>query len=119
PDIDGELALDVRRAPLAREASWVPAVENRGEGFLVTLRQDDVAAWLSRPAVVRRVKALREGFDQWKTRNPSAYGEFPGPRYVLLHSLSHLLIQAVSLACGYSASSIRERISRRSSPRAR
>jgi hypothetical protein len=29
---------------------------------------------------------------------------------VLLHSLSHLLISAVSLACGYAASSIRERI---------
>jgi hypothetical protein len=30
--------------------------------------------------------------------------------YVFLHSLSHLLITAVSLECGYSASSIRERI---------
>ena len=30
--------------------------------------------------------------------------------YILLHSLSHLLITAVSLECGYSASSIRERI---------
>jgi hypothetical protein len=111
PDIDGELALDVRRAPLAREASWVPAVENRGEGVLLTLREDKVAEWLARKPVERRVKALRAGFDQWKARSSSAYGEFPGPRYILLHSLSHLLIQAVSLACGYSASSIRERIS--------
>ncbi len=30
--------------------------------------------------------------------------------YLLLHSLSHLLITAVSLGCGYPASSIRERI---------
>ncbi len=110
PDIDGELALDVRRAPLARDANWVPAVENRGEGVLVTFRQDDVSRWLERPAVDWRIRALREGFDRWKTRNSGAYGEFPGPRYILLHSLSHLLIQALSLACGYSASSIRERI---------
>jgi hypothetical protein len=35
---------------------------------------------------------------------------FIGLPFVLLHSLSHLLITAVSLECGYTASSIRERI---------
>jgi hypothetical protein len=35
---------------------------------------------------------------------------FVGLPYILLHSLSHLLITAVSLECGYAASSIRERI---------
>src|SRR5262249_36099744 len=36
-DVDGELALDVRRASLSREATWVPAIENRREGVLVAL----------------------------------------------------------------------------------
>src|SRR5690606_2898451 len=31
-------------------------------------------------------------------------------RFYMLHSLSHLLINAVALECGYEASSIRERI---------
>jgi hypothetical protein len=35
---------------------------------------------------------------------------FPGARFYLLHSLAHLLVTAVSLECGYSASAIRERI---------
>lgn len=35
---------------------------------------------------------------------------FPGVRFYLLHSLSHLLITAISLECGYAASAIRERI---------
>ena len=35
---------------------------------------------------------------------------FPGLPYLMLHSFSHLLITAVSLECGYPASSIRERI---------
>ena len=35
---------------------------------------------------------------------------FPGLPYVMLHTLSHLLITAVALECGYAASSIRERI---------
>jgi hypothetical protein len=35
---------------------------------------------------------------------------FPGAPYLLLHSLSHLLITEMALECGYGASSIRERI---------
>ena len=38
-DINGELpdklSLDIKVAPLAREADWVPAVENRGEGLFI------------------------------------------------------------------------------------
>jgi hypothetical protein len=109
-DIDGELALDVRRAALAREASWVPAIENRGEGVLLALDTAALDEWVKRPAVQKRVGALRDGFDAWSAAHPRVKMTFPGPTYVLLHSLSHLLITAVSLACGYSASSIRERI---------
>lgn len=110
PDIDGELSLDVRRAPLAREASWVPAIENRGEGFLIAFKPEALDRWLDQRGVDSRIKALRAGFDAWKRAHPKAKIEFPGPRYLLLHSLSHLLITAVSLAAGYAASSIRERI---------
>ncbi len=35
---------------------------------------------------------------------------FFGAAYVMLHSLSHMLINAISLECGYPASSIKERI---------
>jgi hypothetical protein len=109
-DFEGELDLDVRAAPLARETTWVPAIENRGEGVLIAFSQDELDEWLKKPRVKARVGALRAGFDAWKNAHPKASLEFPGPRYILLHSLSHLLIGAVSLSCGYAASSIRERI---------
>jgi hypothetical protein len=109
PDIDGELDIDVRRAPLAREVTWLPAVENRGEGVFVALKTAAVTAWLKRPEVQQRAQDLKRGFDSWKARN-SGDVEFPDLRYIMLHSLSHLLITAVSLECGYSASSIRERV---------
>ena len=67
-DIDGELALDVRRASLAREVSWVPAIENRGEGVLLALEPAALGAWVTRPAVQQRVRALREGFDSLEGR---------------------------------------------------
>jgi hypothetical protein len=109
-DVEGELNLEVRRAELAREVSWVPAVENRGEGVFVAFRKDALGAWLARPEVKARGRNLEAGFNAWMAEHPNSKARFPGLPYILLHSLSHLLITAVSLECGYAASSIRERI---------
>jgi hypothetical protein len=109
-DIDGELTLDVRRANLARELTWLPAVENRGEGVFISFRPDLIARWATGRAAQDRGKRLLDGFSAWEKSHGSGSSFFPGLPYIFLHSLSHLLITAVSLECGYSASSIRERI---------
>lgn len=109
PDINGEYETDVERADLALEPLWFPAVENRGEGVFLLLRADAVTAWQEREAVKQRLASLEHGHKQWmKDRNSQR--PFPGGPYVLLHTLSHLLIQSFSMRCGYPASSIRERI---------
>jgi len=109
PDIHGDYETDVVRAELALEPSWFPAVENRGEGIFLHFRSDAVATWLERDAVKARLATLADGHDRWangrKTSRP-----FPNGPYVFLHTLSHLLIQSISLRCGYPASSLRERI---------
>jgi hypothetical protein len=68
-----------------------------------------VTKWLARPAVAQRLEDLATGHKLWmedrKARRP-----FPGGPYVLLHTLSHLLIQSLAMRCGYPASSLRERI---------
>ena len=53
---------------------------------------------------------LTVDFSLGKSRREGEKATFPGMPYLMLHSLSHLLITAVSLDCGYAASSIRERI---------
>lgn len=110
PDVNGELALDVERADLSLNQDWLPAVENRGEGVFIGLRSEALASWLKRSAVTRRSLQLFEGFNAWKTSNQARSATFPGAPFIMLHSLSHLLITAVALDCGYAASSIRERI---------
>jgi hypothetical protein len=110
PDIEGELELGVKRATLAREVTWLPAVENRGEGVFLSFKKDAVETWLARPEVKERGKQLLAGFNCWKEDHKDSTREFFGLPYIMLHSLSHLLITAVSLECGYPASSIRERI---------
>lgn len=110
PDIDGELEIGVRRASLAREIAWLPAIENRGEGIFLQFRKDAVETWLARQDVAQRGEMLQRGHRIWAEEHKASKRSFPGLPYVLMHSLSHLLVTAVSLECGYPASSIRERI---------
>jgi len=109
PDINGEYETDVERAEIALEPQWFPAVENRGEGIFLQLRADAVTKWLGRPGVARRLDSLVTGHDLWM-EDRKVKRLFPGGPYVLLHTLSHLLIQSIAMRCGYPASSIRERI---------
>lgn len=110
PDIDGELDLGVQVAPLAVDASWLPAVENHGEGIFLQFKASAVEEWLKRPAVIDRGVVLQSGFELWKKDHEQSGRTFPGLPYLLLHSLSHLLLTAVALECGYPASSLRERV---------
>jgi hypothetical protein len=109
PDAEGELDIDVRRADLARNLSWVPAFENKGEGVFLQFNQAAIEQWVRRPTVTKRLMELKSGFDAWKTEHTSSNRDFR-PTYVQLHSFAHLLITAVALECGYPASSLRERI---------
>jgi hypothetical protein len=109
PEIDGELDMKVERQMLDIEIKWLPAIEHRGEGVFVQLRASAIDAWLRKPAVVQHIDQLRRGFDLWKTERRSDR-MFPGGPYILLHSLSHLLLAAIALDCGYPASSLRERV---------
>ena len=110
PDIDGELEMGVRRASLAREITWLPAIENRGEGIFLQFNKEAIETWLARKDVIQRGEVLERGHRIWGEEHKSSKLGFPGLPYILMHSLSHLMITAVSLDCGYPASSIRERI---------
>jgi len=114
PDIDGELEMGVRRATLSREVTWLPAIENRGEGIFIQFRKDAVQKWANREDVIARGTRLLAGYEAWKDEHAGAKKKFVESGgllpYVLFHSFSHLLVTAVSLECGYPASSIRERI---------
>ena len=109
-DDQGELDLGVRRAALALETKWLPAYENHGEGIFLQFRSDAVREWASRSAVQRRYAALREGFMAWRAEHQESKAELPDPAYWMLHSFAHLLLTAITLGCGYPASSLRERV---------
>jgi len=107
-------------APIYRNRrDWLPAVEVRGEGIFIELNEAAVSAWEAKPEVQARAQAMADKFAQWEAQRKSDPSPFPGARYVLLHSLAHTLIRQLSLDCGYSASSVRERIYSSSDPKRR
>lgn len=109
PDIDGELDTLVQRQSIALDVKWLPAAEHRGEGVFIQLSVTAVEAWLQREATKARVDELAAGFGLWAAEKDASY-RFVGGPYVLLHSLSHLLIAAIAMDCGYPATSLRERV---------
>jgi hypothetical protein len=110
PDFQGELALDVKRAPIGLDTSWLPAIENRGEGIFLQIKAESIENWLKTPEVIERGRKLEGGFSAWTEERNLSARPFPGLPYYLLHSLSHLLMTAISLECGYPSSSLRERV---------
>ena len=111
------------RIRLARgPEQWVPAVEQRGEGIFLELSEPAVAAWAESVREHPRIEALRSAYGRWATnRDQTPNPGFPIARYLLIHTQSHLLVRQVSLECGYSSASIRERlyIGNRDEPAAR
>ena len=109
-DVTGELDMQVQRAPLVRDPKWMPVSENRGEGIFLQFNADTVETWAKSEPVKARASELEESLEAWKKLHPHSQAEFPGAPYIMLHSLSHMLVSAISLECGYPLSSLRERI---------
>jgi hypothetical protein len=108
PDLQGNYDDAAKLSSLTLAETWLPATEVFGEGVLVRFDEDRVRAWEERPVVLDRGKRLLAGFTKRFSKEDAT--KFPGVRYFMLHSLSHLLMNAMSLECGYSASSLGERL---------
>jgi hypothetical protein len=109
-DINGELDAEVKTASLARDVTWLPATETRGEGIFLEFDAAEIGQWTRRREVQKRFERLIDGFNEWKKEHEGSGRKFAGMPYIMLHSLAHLLQNAISLECGYSASSLQERV---------
>lgn len=90
---------------------WVPANQVHGEGIFIQFDEQALVNWEGLAAVKQVDKMLRGGHTGWRnSRHLEPNEGYPGIRYAMLHTLSHLLIRELALECGYNAASIRERI---------
>jgi hypothetical protein len=113
PDDSGGGGSGPVQAPLSRtKPDWVPANQVHGEGIFIQFDEQSIAEWELGAEVLAADVSLRGGHKGWRNSRhirPPEDG-YPGARYVMLHTLAHLLIRELALECGYNAASIRERI---------
>lgn len=91
---------------------WLPAIEVRGEGIFIRFDIECLRAWEQTLGVVGRVaKADASWQADWNRRFPGKPIPYHAtPRLLLIHSFSHALIRQLTLECGYSTASLRERL---------
>lgn len=109
-----------RIAPLNRNGrpSWVPATEDRGEGFFLQFNEQAVRDWEDTVLVLpiwdtfRKAHALNFRRRTSKTADSAIDPDsrFPAPRYWAIHTLSHLLIREAAMSSGYGSASLTERV---------
>lgn len=99
----------LRRVPLAPVQDWLPAYVVKGEGIYVELDPRALDAWESRAEVQERAQKITDHYGQVATQR-GLQERTLSPRFVLLHTLGHLLINELVFACGYSSASLRERL---------
>lgn len=91
------------------ETEWYPGYNVYGEGIFIEFDGDAINAWRSGNTVLeKRVITLQENYDNsfLGKQNPRKISG----KFLLLHTISHLLIKQLSFDCGYNISSLKERI---------
>lgn len=98
---------DGTMAPLSRKPlNWLPANELYGEGIFIRLDEDKVSEW-ERNNSQRYKSLINRARDNYFAHNKISDGNV---RYILLHTLAHLIIRELTLRCGYTSASIKEKI---------
>lgn len=89
--------------------TWKPAIEVRGEGIFLTLDYKRLEEWSKNKYVKEREAIINRNYGASCNRRHTAFKPVSA-KYVLLHTLSHLLIRQLSFESGYTEASLRERI---------
>lgn len=107
-----------RKPPLVDDQKWLPCSIVFGEGIFIRFDEDRISAWEAGSGLAAHVKPLQDREDAAARR----MGRPPRPvrsRFLLLHTLSHLLIRRLVFECGYGSASLRERLYVSENPKAR
>jgi len=99
----------MRRQSLAARDDWLPAYVVHGEGIFFELDEGRLRTWERQPEVDRRVNSLVAQWHEVQSRRHLADRELHA-RFVLVHTLAHLLMNRLTYECGYSTASLRERL---------
>ena len=109
-EIQEDITLKVKGQSLADKVTWLPAMEQFGEGFFLKFDIGEVRKRIEALGEDSSLIELKQRYDDWYQKDTNRRRPFPGSEYVFIHSLSHLLIEQISLEAGYPSTSLSERI---------
>jgi len=89
-------------------SGWLPAIELYGEGLFFTLEERFLSQWESMRAVRDRAEVFKTRFEQTGMQFENEF--VVTPRFILLHTIAHILIRQLETNAGYPAASLKERI---------
>lgn len=109
-EIQEDITLKVKGQSLADKVTWLPAMEQFGEGLFLKFDIGEVRKRIEALGEDSSLIELKQRYDDWYQKDTNRRRPFPGSEYVFIHSLSHLLIEQISLEAGYPSTSLSERI---------
>ncbi|MDF1690364.1 MAG: DUF1998 domain-containing protein [Cycloclasticus sp.] len=94
---------------ITNELNWLPAIELFGEGIFFTIDETVLNEWENAHEVRLRADEVNK---RYQNSSVVQYENLPvvSPRFILLHTLSHLIIRELEISAGYPAASLKERI---------
>ena len=118
PDGD-QAAQGGRELKLDPRIDWLPAIKVYGEGIFLKLNESQVSLWLESDArngeksgiesVLSRVARLSQQYNRGRAVRGQPQRVL-SPKFVLLHTLAHIIINQLSFDCGYGSAALRERL---------
>ena len=92
------------------ESDWNPAIELFGEGVFITLDEQWLKEWEREHAIKLRAQEFEQRYENTTDVQTFNHLDAVTPRFLLLHTLAHLLIRELEATGGYPAASLKERI---------
>ena len=86
----------------------LPATEVKGEGIFIQFDDEELLRWEKTLAVSERFGIIANNYSNYRTAFELEDDEILSPRYIALHTFSHILINELSIECGYGSSSLSE-----------
>jgi len=105
----------LRKSQLPSSENWLPAYIVHGEGMFLKFSSTKLSEWAHRSDVMARVGSLQSNFDRARAIRQLQPRQL-SPQLVLLHTLSHLLMNQLTFESGYSSAALRERLYVSSAP---
>lgn len=91
--------------------NWLPTVEIFGEGIFVEFNRESIITWVqNNKEVFSRCEKYKKMYQEYLDAKEWKHQSGKDVVYVLMHTLSHLIMKEMSLQSGYSSSALKERI---------